>query len=91
MLLPKGMNAKTVREKLPPWKALIGVLARTRFWLVVIVGVVVILLLRGFASSAKDMQRYVSFKRRVYAFLPRGTTIYCLTAMQGSGARSANC
>ena len=60
MLLPKGMSAKTVREKLPPWRGVVGLLARTRFWFVVILTIIAITVYRSFGDSAKNMQKYVS-------------------------------
>lgn len=60
-MLPKGMSTKTMREKLPPWRAVLGILGRARFWFVVILTVIVITTFRSFGSQASNMQKFYCF------------------------------
>ena len=56
MLLPKGgITWKSAKAKLPPWKAVVVFLTRTRLLIALAVTGLVILLWRGFSNS--KMQR----------------------------------
>ncbi|KAL8756931.1 MAG: hypothetical protein Q9184_004345 [Pyrenodesmia sp. 2 TL-2023] len=59
MLLPKsGVTWKSTRARLPPSRAIISFLARSRFLLVLAIVIIVIILWRGISSSASEMQRF---------------------------------
>lgn len=61
MLLPKGgVNWKSARAGLPPWRAILVLLTRTRFLVSVAVTGLVILLWRGVSKSASEMQKYAA-------------------------------
>lgn len=61
MLLPKGgVNWKSARSRLPPWRAVLVLLTRTRFLVTIAVTGLVVLLWRGISSSAAEMQRFVA-------------------------------
>lgn len=61
MLLPKGgLNWKAAKANLPPSRAVIVFLTRTRFLLAIAVVSIILLLWRGIRSSASEMQRWVS-------------------------------
>jgi hypothetical protein len=61
MLLPKGgVTWKSARARLPPWRAIIVLLTRTRFLISLAITGLVILLWRGISSSAAEMQKYVN-------------------------------
>ncbi len=61
MLLPKGgVNWKSARAGLPPWRAVLVLLTRTRFLVSVAVTGLVILLWRGVSKSASGMQKYAA-------------------------------
>jgi len=61
MLLPKGgVNWKSTRARLPPWRAILVLLTRTRFLVSLAVTGLVILLWRGVSKSASEMQKYVN-------------------------------
>lgn len=65
MLLPKGgvgVTWKSARARLPPWRALVVLLTRTRFLITIAVTGLVILLWRGISKSAAEMQKYVPFR-----------------------------
>lgn len=76
MLLPKGgVNWKSTRARLPPWRAILVLLTRTRFLVSLAVTGLVILLWRGVSKSASEMQKYAnSYPGK--AFL--ATYDYCL-------------
>jgi hypothetical protein len=60
MLLPKGgVTWKSARSKLPPWKAVVVLLTRTRVLVSIAIASLVILLWRGISKSAAEMQKYV--------------------------------
>ncbi|KAI9680609.1 MAG: hypothetical protein M1817_004049 [Caeruleum heppii] len=60
MLLPKGgVTWKSARARLPPSRALLHALTRTRFLLFVALAGLVVILWRGIRTSASDMQKYV--------------------------------
>ncbi|OKL59142.1 hypothetical protein UA08_05767 [Talaromyces atroroseus] len=62
MLLPKGgVNWKAARARLPPWRAIIVLLTRTRFLVSIAVTGLVILLWRGISSSAAEMQSFYCY------------------------------
>lgn len=59
MLLPKGgVTWKSTRARLPPWRAVLVLLTRTRFLVTIAVTGLVILLWRGVSKSASEMQKY---------------------------------
>lgn len=59
MLLPKGgVTWKSTRARLPPSRAILHFLTRSRFLLVLAVVAIVIVLWRGITSSASEMQRF---------------------------------
>ena len=58
MLLPKGgINWKAAKANLPPSRAIIVLLTKTRFLLFVAIVGIFLLLWRGIRSSASEMQR----------------------------------
>lgn len=58
MLLPKGgITWKSAKARLPPWRALVVLLTRTRFLVSLVITGLVILLWRGVSKSASEMQR----------------------------------
>ncbi|KAI9779798.1 MAG: hypothetical protein M1816_003334 [Peltula sp. TS41687] len=60
MLLPKGgVTWKSAKARLPPSRAVIHLLTRTRFLLAVVLTGLIILIWRGISSSASEMQRFV--------------------------------
>lgn len=56
-MMPKGMTVRTIQNKLPPLRAIGVVVLRTRFLFFVFLSAFIIILWRGFGSSASDMQR----------------------------------
>ncbi|CAK7205020.1 hypothetical protein SEUCBS139899_007784 [Sporothrix eucalyptigena] len=59
MLLPKGgINWKAAKANLPPSRAVIVFLTRTRFLLLIAIASIVLLLWRGIRSSASEMQSF---------------------------------
>lgn len=59
MLLPKGgVTWKSTRARLPPSRAVVHFFTKSRFLLVLALVAIVIVLWRGIASSASEMQRY---------------------------------
>ncbi|KAJ9196971.1 CAZyme family GT62 [Paecilomyces variotii] len=64
MLLPKGgvgVTWKSARARLPPWRALVVLLTRTRFLITIAVTGLVILLWRGISKSAAEMQNFYCY------------------------------
>ncbi|EEA27962.1 hypothetical protein TMatcc_003730 [Talaromyces marneffei ATCC 18224] len=62
MLLPKGgVNWKSARSRLPPWRAVLILLTRTRFLVSIAVVGLVVLLWRGISSSAAEMQSFYCY------------------------------
>lgn len=62
MLLPKGgVNWKSTRARLPPWRAVLVLLTRTRFLVSLAVTGLVILLWRGVSKSASEMQNFYCY------------------------------
>ena len=58
MLLPKGgVNWKAAKSRLPPTRALLAFVTRTRFLLCVAIAGITILLWRGISTSASEMQK----------------------------------
>lgn len=60
-MIPKGMTVKTIRNKLPPLRAIGQVVLRTRFLFFVFLSAFIIILWRGFSSSAANMQKFYCF------------------------------
>lgn len=59
MLLPKGgVTWKSAKAGLPPWRAVLFLVTRTRFLVSVALTGLMILFWRGISSSASEMQRY---------------------------------
>ncbi|KAI1327359.1 glycosyltransferase family 62 protein [Xylariaceae sp. FL0255] len=59
MLLPKGgVSWKSAKAQLPPYRAIIHFLTRTRVLLTIAVAGVLLLLWRGISSSASEMQSF---------------------------------
>lgn len=62
MLLPKGgVNWKAAKARLPPSRAVLAFLTRTRFLVVVALLGTIILLWRGITSSASEMKEYALY------------------------------
>lgn len=61
MLLPKGMTVKTVRDKLPPLRAVVSIFSRTRFLFLIFLSAFVVILWRGFHSSAANLEKFYCF------------------------------
>ncbi|KAI5857189.1 Anp1-domain-containing protein [Tricharina praecox] len=61
MLTLKGMSVKTVRNRLPPLRAVASIFSRTRFWFLVFLSAFIVILWRGVNSSAANMQKYYCF------------------------------
>jgi hypothetical protein len=58
MLLPKGgVNWKSAKARLPPWRAILVLLTRTRFLVSIALTGLLILMWRGVSKSASEMQR----------------------------------
>lgn len=69
MLLPKGgVTWKSAKARLPPWKAVLMFLTRTRFLVAVLLTGLIVLLWRGITVSTREMSKYVSIVRS-YPFL----------------------
>ena len=61
MILPKGgITWKSAKARLPPWKALIVFLTRTRLLVAVALAGLIILLWRGITVSTSQMSKYVA-------------------------------
>lgn len=76
MLLPKGgVTWKSARARLPPWRAVLVLLTRTRFLVTIAVTGLVILLWRGVSKSASEMQKY---EHRVLAWLYAVCVLTCV-------------
>lgn len=76
MLLPKGgVTWKSARARLPPWRAVLVLLTRTRFLVSVAVTGLVILLWRGVSKSASEMQKYADKKFLAWS-LEKGGGVY---------------
>ena len=59
MLLPKGgVNWKSAKSRLPPWRALITFVSRPRVLTAVAVTGLIVLLWRGISVSTREMSRY---------------------------------
>ncbi|OJJ44752.1 hypothetical protein ASPZODRAFT_731591 [Penicilliopsis zonata CBS 506.65] len=62
MLLPKGgVTWKSARARLPPWRAVLVLLTRTRFLVSIALTGLVVLLWRGISSSAAEMQSFYCY------------------------------
>ncbi|EXJ71783.1 uncharacterized protein A1O5_05593 [Cladophialophora psammophila CBS 110553] len=62
MLLPKGgMTWKSAKARLPPWKAIIMFLTRTRFLVAVALTGLIVLLWRGISVSTQQMSNFYCF------------------------------
>lgn len=61
MLSLKGVTVKSVRNKLPPPRALLSVFSRTRFWFLVFLSAFIVILWRGVHSSAANLEKYYCF------------------------------
>ncbi|KAL2430407.1 Mannan polymerase II complex anp1 subunit [Exophiala dermatitidis] len=62
MLLPKGgVNWKSAKARLPPWRAILMFLTRTRFLVVVALTGLIVLLWRGISVSTREMSNYYCF------------------------------
>lgn len=75
MILPKGgINWKSAKARLPPWKAVIVFLTRTRLLVSVALTGLIILLWRGIFTSTKEMSKYVhsegegDFRANIHSF-----------------------
>lgn len=65
MILPKGgMNWKSARARLPPWKAVFVFLTRTRLLVSVALTGLIVLLWRGIFVSTKEMSKYAPWDFR---------------------------
>jgi hypothetical protein len=63
MILPKGgVNWQTARARLPPWKAVLVFLTRTRLLVSLALAGLIVLLWRGIFTSTKEMSKYVYFE-----------------------------
>lgn len=59
MLLPKGgVTWKSAKARLPPWKAIIMFLTRTRLLVAVALAGLIVLLWRGITVSTREMSKY---------------------------------
>jgi hypothetical protein len=64
MLLPKGgVTWKSAKARLPPWKAVLMMLTRTRFLVAVVLTGLIILLWRGITVSTREMSKYAPSSR----------------------------
>ncbi|RMJ27013.1 N-glycosyl-transferase [Aspergillus sp. HF37] len=62
MLLPKGgITWKSAKARLPPWRALVVLLTRTRFLITLAIMGLLILLWRGISRSASEMQSFYCY------------------------------
>ncbi|KAL2833366.1 Anp1-domain-containing protein [Aspergillus cavernicola] len=62
MLLPKGgVTWKSARSRLPPWRAILVLMTRTRFLISLAITGLVVLLWRGISSSAGEMQNFYCY------------------------------
>ncbi|KAL4878581.1 Anp1-domain-containing protein [Aspergillus karnatakaensis] len=62
MLLPKGgVTWKSARSRLPPWRAILVLVTRTRFLISLAVTGLVVLLWRGISGSASEMQNFYCY------------------------------
>ncbi|KAL4984782.1 Anp1-domain-containing protein [Aspergillus falconensis] len=62
MLLPKGgVTWKSARARLPPWRAILVLVTRTRFLISLAITGLIILLWRGISSSASEMQNFYCY------------------------------
>ncbi|OQE36192.1 hypothetical protein PENCOP_c012G03920 [Penicillium coprophilum] len=62
MLLPKGgVNWKSAKARLPPWRAIIVLLTRTRFLVSIALTGLLILMWRGVSRSASEMQSFYCY------------------------------
>lgn len=58
MLLPKGgVTWKSAKARLPPWRAILVLVTRTRFLVSMTVAGLLLLLWSGISRSASEMQR----------------------------------
>ena len=58
MLLPKGgVNWKSAKARLPPWRAIVVLLTRTRFLVSIALAGLLLLMWRGVSKSASEMQK----------------------------------
>ncbi|KAL4763232.1 ANP1/MMN9/VAN1 family protein [Aspergillus foveolatus] len=62
MLLPKGgVTWKSARARLPPWRAILVLVTRTRFLISLAITGLIVLLWRGISSSASEMQNFYCY------------------------------
>ncbi|RAL05774.1 ANP1/MMN9/VAN1 family protein [Aspergillus ibericus CBS 121593] len=62
MLLPKGgVTWKSAKARLPPWRAVLFLVTRTRFLVSLAITGLVILLWRGISKSASEMQSFYCY------------------------------
>ncbi|KKK19382.1 hypothetical protein P175DRAFT_0107504 [Aspergillus ochraceoroseus IBT 24754] len=62
MLLPKGgVTWKSAKARLPPWRAVLVLVTRTRFLISLAVTGLIVLLWRGISSSASEMQNFYCY------------------------------
>ncbi|KAL2788094.1 Anp1-domain-containing protein [Aspergillus keveii] len=62
MLLPKGgVTWKSARARLPPWRAILVLVTRTRFLISLAISGLIVLLWRGISSSASEMQNFYCY------------------------------
>lgn len=78
MLLPKGTSLMSVKDRLPPARALLGLLARTRFWFFVVLSGLVVFFWRGFSTSAGNMQKCVRHAMPAFRTLTTGPQVLLL-------------
>lgn len=75
MLLPKGgITWKSAKAQIPATRAILLILTRTRFLLLIAITTVILLLWRGIRTSASDLQRYERLLYHVY-FSMRNRTV----------------
>ncbi|KAF6839421.1 mannan polymerase ii complex anp1 subunit [Colletotrichum plurivorum] len=59
MLLPKGgINWKSAQSRLPPTRAILAIVTKTRFLLLIALAGLILLLWRGISTSASEMQSF---------------------------------
>jgi hypothetical protein len=103
MLLPKGgVTWKSAKARLPPWKAILMFLTRTRFLVAVALTGLIVLLWRGITVSTREMSKYVRHahpnqphsklwpvKTKVLSFLSHGYRTMSLTCKSTVSTASA--
>ncbi|KAF8545120.1 Anp1-domain-containing protein [Trichophaea hybrida] len=60
-MLFKGMSVKTVRNRLPPLRAVLSIFSKTRFWFLLLLSAFVVILWRTFHYTADNYRKYYCF------------------------------